>query len=111
MDLHGQARAIGGSKLADGPTVTVWNEHATRIDVAFHERYLDEMESRFGRMDWAALAAGQGAYAVEKPWKYASEIAEMILAGELPDEIADYRCSACGTDFDSAIEANAHNCG
>jgi hypothetical protein len=111
MDLRSQARMIGGPKLADGPTVTIWNEQSVRIDVVFHEDYLDEMDAGFGRMDWAALATGHGAYAVEKPWKYATEIAEMLLAGELPDEIADYRCSVCGTDFDSAIEANPHNCG
>jgi hypothetical protein len=111
MDLRSQARMIGGPKLADGPTVTVWNEQSKQIDVVFHEDYLSEMESRFGRMDWAALATGHGAYAVEKPWKFATEIAEMLLAGELSDEIADYRCSACDTGFDSATEANTHRCG
>ena len=110
MELRSQARMIGVPKLADGPTVTIWNEQSVRIDVVFHEDYLSEMDAGFGRMDWAALATGHGAYAVEKPWKFATEIAEMLLAGELPDEIADYRCSVCGTDFDSAIEANPHNC-
>ena len=110
MDLRSQARMIGGPKLADGPTVTVWNEQSVQIDVVFHEDYLDEMDAGFGRMDWAALATGHGAYAVEKPWKYATEIAEMLLAGELPDILADYRCRACAADLSNVAEARAHRC-
>ena len=93
-----------------GPTVTIWNGRSAQIDVAFHDDYLGEMESAFGRTDWAALAVGHGAYAVEKPWKFTTEIAGMLLTGELPEEIADYRCHDCAADFDSAAGASAHRC-
>ncbi len=111
MDLRSQAQMIGGPALADGPTVKVWNEHAKWIDVVFHEDYLDKMDSSFGRMDWAALAISHGAYAVEKPWKFATEIAEMLLAGELSDILSEYRCRACVVDLSGAAEARDHRCG
>ena len=110
MDLRSQARMIGGPKLADGAPTTVWNARNTQISVCFHEDYLDEMESGFDRMDWAKLTAQHGAYAVEKPWKYVSEIAEMLLAGELSDILADYRCGSCEALLEDAKEANYHRC-
>lgn len=110
MDLRSQARMIGGPKLADGSISTIWNERNTRINVCFREDYLDEMEAGFDRMDWAKLATQHGAYAVEKPWKYASEIAEMLLAGELSDILADYRCDSCEAELANAADANLHRC-
>jgi hypothetical protein len=89
----------------------VGNRQGTDIEIIFRDDYLAQMNAGFERTDWAHLAETHGAYAVEKPWKYVREIAQLLLDNELPDCFADYYCVACDANLLGAAEADTHHCG